>query len=41
MHANLVRSQFEALEEPQDALTIDATLPVEAIVAKIRGAFGI
>jgi gluconokinase len=41
MHADLVHSQFEALEEPPDALAIDATLPVEEIVATIRQELGI
>jgi len=37
----LVPSQFATLEEPEDALTIDATLPPDQIVAAIRREFGI
>ena len=37
----LVPSQFAALEEPADALTIDGARPPEEIVAAIRHAFGI
>ena len=36
----IVRSQLAALEEPRDALTIDATRPVDEIVAAMRCAFG-
>ncbi|HEX7226466.1 MAG TPA: gluconokinase [Candidatus Binatia bacterium] len=36
MNRNLVRSQFETLEEPQAALQIDASLTPEQIVASIR-----
>ena len=36
----LVPSQFAALEEPAEALTIDGTLPPERIVEAIREAFG-
>jgi gluconokinase len=36
----LVPSQFETLEEPADALTIDGTRPPEEIVAAIRCEFG-
>ena len=41
MPANLVRSQFETLEEPTDALLIDATLPATEIVAGIRTSLGL
>ncbi|HKD86696.1 MAG TPA: gluconokinase [Terriglobales bacterium] len=41
MHANLAHSQFETLEEPQDALTIDGSLPVNQVVTKLRNALGI
>jgi gluconokinase len=41
MHADLVSSQFETLEEPQGALTVDASLPVNESVANIRDALGI
>lgn len=37
----LVPSQFAALEEPADTLTIDATCPPGEIVAAIRHEFGI
>ena len=37
----LVPSQFATLEEPAEALTVDATLPPERIVLLIREAFGI
>ena len=36
MNPNLLASQFETLEEPEDALEIDASLPVDDIVRKIR-----
>lgn len=36
MKADLVRSQFEALEEPADALTLDVGAPPVEIVARIR-----
>jgi gluconokinase len=35
MNPNLLRSQFDTLEEPQDALTIDVALNREAIVEEI------
>jgi gluconokinase len=35
MKPGMLMSQFEALEEPDNALTIDISLPVEAIVEKI------
>lgn len=38
MKADMVKSQFEALEVPGDALTIDTKLPPEKIVAEIRRA---
>jgi gluconokinase len=37
----LVASQLAALEEPRDALTIDATRPVEEIVGEVRYEFGL
>ena len=37
----LVPSQFATLEEPDDALTIDATLAPEQVVSVIRDEFGI
>jgi gluconokinase len=33
----ILRSQFEALEEPNDALVVDVDQPVGQIVAQIRG----
>lgn len=36
MKAEMVRSQFAALEVPTDALTVDTTLPPDKIVAKIK-----
>ena len=41
MNPNLLASQFETLEEPEDALEIDASLPVDDIVRKIRAALEI
>lgn len=36
MSADLLSSQFEILEEPQDALVVDVSQPPEAIVAIIK-----
>jgi gluconokinase len=36
MNPNLLRSQFDTLEEPKDTLTIDAGLRVQQIVEEIR-----
>ncbi|MBL9214760.1 MAG: gluconokinase [Opitutaceae bacterium] len=36
MKADLVRSQFEALEPPRDAVTVDIRQPLEALVAEIK-----
>lgn len=36
MPASLIASQFAALEAPADALTLDAALPVTALVEEIR-----
>jgi len=36
MKAEMVQSQFEALEVPTDALTIDTRLPPDKILAEIR-----
>lgn len=41
MKAGLVRSQFEALEEPDDALTIDVGAEPAEIVARIRRELGV
>jgi gluconokinase len=35
MKPQMLQSQFEALEEPQNALTVEISLPVEKIVEKI------
>ena len=40
MNPALIDSQFAALEEPADAIAIDATLTTEEVVAKIRRALG-
>jgi gluconokinase len=37
----LVASQLTALEEPRDAVTIDATRPIDAIVDTVRYEFGL
>ncbi len=41
MKAGMLQSQFDALEEPADAFTVDAALPLTDIVARIRTQFGI
>jgi gluconokinase len=41
MNPDLLRSQFDTLEEPKDIATIDASLPVSQIVKKIRAALGV
>jgi gluconokinase len=41
MHPALLRSQFEALEEPADALTFDITSSPEQIAQAIRDDLGI
>jgi gluconokinase len=41
MPASLVPSQFAALEEPADAIVIDATQTPDEIVAQIRQALGL
>ncbi len=38
MNPHLLSSQFETLEEPKDALTVDASLSTPQIVSEIRGA---
>jgi hypothetical protein len=35
MKANMLASQFEALEEPSDAIVVDISLPSSAILAQI------
>jgi gluconokinase len=41
MNPSLLRSQFDVLEEPENALTIEAGLPLEQIVKEIRVALGV
>ncbi len=41
MKADLLQSQFNAMEEPTDTLTIDIDQSLEAIVAAIRKALNI
>lgn len=38
MPSSLIRSQFATLEEPDDAVTIDGGLPLDAAIAAIRRA---
>lgn len=40
MPASLLRSQIDALEEPEDAITVDIADPPEAIVRRISAALG-
>ncbi len=41
MNPDLLRSQFDTLEEPKDTLTVDAGLPVAQVVKEIRTALGV
>jgi gluconokinase len=41
MKEPMLRSQFETLEEPLDALTIDAALAPDEIAGRIKGALGL
>lgn len=41
MNAHLLRSQFETLEEPRDAIAVDISGPPESIVAGIRARVGV
>jgi len=41
MNPALLRSQFEALEAPRDALCLDAARPLPELVAAIRASIGI
>jgi len=41
MKENLLRSQFEALEPPKDALVLDIAQSPDALVAQVRRAFGL
>jgi gluconate kinase len=38
MNPALMQSQFDTLEEPHDAITVDATEPAKKVVAAIRAA---
>ena len=40
-HEDLLASQFAILEEPQDAITVDASLAPQEIVAEIRKRLGL
>lgn len=41
MPTELLRSQLETLEPPEDALRLDASLPPEELVRQIRAAWGL
>lgn len=41
MNPNLLKNQFETLEEPADALNIDVRLPMDIIVERIRSAIAV
>lgn len=41
MPPDLLESQFETLEEPEDALLLDASEPPDSLVSQIRTAFNI
>ena len=41
MPVDLLASQFETLEEPTDALTVDASAPPAAVVERIRSGLGV
>ena len=41
MKPEMLQSQFDALEEPQDALTIDVTAASDAVVSQIMKAFSL
>jgi gluconokinase len=41
MNPNLLHSQFETLEPPEDALQVDVSPPPEAVAAEIRQRFGL
>ena len=41
MKETMLRSQFEALEAPDDALKLDVALPPEALVQRIRTEFSL
>lgn len=41
MNPQLLHSQFETLETPEDALEVDVTPPPDAVAAQIRGKLGL
>lgn len=41
MNSSLLQSQFDTLEEPQNAISVDVGKPAPAIVAEIRTALGV
>lgn len=41
MNPSLIDSQFATLEEPAEAVTVDASQPAQSIVAKIRQSLGL
>jgi gluconokinase len=41
MPPELLESQFATLDEPEDALALDASAPPDTLVAQIRAAFGV
>ena len=41
MPASLLQSQFDTLEEPRDALTVDIADPPEALAERIRASLGL
>jgi gluconokinase len=41
MNPHLLRSQFDTLEQPKDAVTIDVGQPVEQVVKQIRATLGV
>jgi gluconokinase len=41
MNPGLLKSQFDTLQPPQDAISIDADAPVPRVVASIRAALGL
>lgn len=41
LKAPLLESQFASLEEPSDALVVDAALPIDSIVQRVCAALGI
>jgi gluconokinase len=39
--SDLLKSQLDTLEEPDDAVTVDVTAPPEAVVAAVRAGLGV